>query len=175
MPHPLGEIPVPSSVSRRCLWGWREGLEPQGTWGAGTWQPSPVPWGQCHFLSLQGLCQGRTHRLDGAVPSRNEMVSGPDEQTNSICPGCHQEQIPASGSDPCSSFSLLWWICFSGCQGHLSEMTGGVPLGRAAKVSGKPALADFLLMLAPTGSRMTTGLSHVSPKPGAPVCRSRVP
>lgn len=141
------------------------------------WAPgnSPAPWGQCLFLSLQGLCQGRTHRLERPVPSRNEMVSGPDKLTNSICPGSHQEQIPApsSGLPPppptphSPPLSLLWWICFSCCQGHPSEMMGGLPLGRAADVSGKQALAGFLVTLALTGYRMTMGLNRVSPKPGA--------
>lgn len=47
-------------------------------------------------------------------------------------------------------------------------------LERAAKVSGKQALAGFLITLALTGYGMTMGQNHVSPNPGAHALQSRV-
>lgn len=41
-------------------------------------------------------------------------------------------------------------------------------------MSGKQALAGFLIMLALAGYGMTMGLNRVSPKPGAHALKSRV-
>lgn len=90
--HPAEEILSLLHVGREASLGVERGARAGSGWGAGAF---PNAWGQSHFLSLRGLCQGGTHGLDKPMPSRNKMVSGPDELTSSICPGSQQEQTPA--------------------------------------------------------------------------------
>lgn len=97
-----------SDVSREASWGGKRAQSGR-EWAADTWQASPAPGEQSCFLSLRGLCQGGTHGLDKPVPSRNEMLSGPDRLTSSVCTASHQGQTPAR---PCTGPTPL--LCFGG-------------------------------------------------------------
>lgn len=75
------------------------------------------------------------------------MVSGPDKRTSSIWPGSQQGQTPAP---PGLGLALLPFLLFALvdllivlAKGTPSGTTGGLPLGRAAKVSGKQAVASW--------------------------------
>lgn len=88
--------------------GVERGVRVEGRREADNWQASPALQGQSCFLSLRGLCQGGTHRLDKPVPSRNKMVSVPKMLTSSGCPSSHWGHTPA----PCSSLPSP--LCFGG-------------------------------------------------------------
>ena len=80
---------MPLEVSREASCGG-ERAQSGREQGADTWEASPAPGEQPCCFSLQGLCQGGTHRLDKPVPSRNEMLSGPDKLMSSVCPASYQ-------------------------------------------------------------------------------------